>query len=62
LTFWAKSPILTEEGREFFAMPDFAGALGASKAASSLLVLFVPSKDRSDMPIDQAYWVNEALS
>jgi hypothetical protein len=42
-------------------MPDFAGALGASKAASTLLVLFIPSKDRSDQPIDQGYWVDEAL-
>ena len=42
-------------------MPDFAGALGASKAASTLLVLFIPSKDRRDQPIDQEYWVGEAL-
>lgn len=42
-------------------MPDFAGTLGASKAASTLLVLFVPSKDRDNRLIDQAYWVNEAL-
>jgi hypothetical protein len=43
-------------------MPDFAQSLGASKAASTLLVLFIPSKDRSDAPIDQAHWVNEALA
>jgi hypothetical protein len=43
-------------------MPDFAAALGASKAASSLLVLFIPSKDRSDTPIDQPFWVNETLT
>ena len=43
-------------------MPDFAGALGASKSASSLLVLFIPSKDRSDAPIDQPFWVTEALN
>jgi hypothetical protein len=61
LTFWAKSPILSEEGTEAFTMPDFAGALGASKAASTLLVLFIPSKDRRDKPIDQEYWVGEAL-
>ncbi len=42
-------------------MPDFAGALGASKAASSSLVLFIPSKDRGDSPIDQSFWVAEAL-
>jgi hypothetical protein len=47
---------------EVFTMPDFAGALGASKAASALLVLFIPSKDRSDQPIDQRFWVEEALN
>jgi hypothetical protein len=43
-------------------MPDFAKALGASKGASTLLVLFIPSKDRTDQPIDQGYWVEEALT
>jgi len=42
-------------------MPDFAEALGASKAASALLVLYLPSKDRTNQPIDQEYWVGEAL-
>jgi hypothetical protein len=42
-------------------MPDFAGALGASKAASSLLVLFIPSKGRRNKAIDQRFWVEEAL-
>jgi hypothetical protein len=42
-------------------MPDFAGQLGASKAAATLLVLFIPSKDRADQPIDQDYWVKQAL-
>src|SRR5438270_10162262 len=42
-------------------MPDYAALLGASKAASTLLVLFVPSNDRYDEPIDQDYWVEEAL-
>jgi hypothetical protein len=50
------------EEREVFSMADFAGALGASKAASSLLVLFIPSKDRSDSPIEQQFWVSEALN
>jgi hypothetical protein len=36
-------------------MPDFAAALGASKAASALLVLFIPSRDRSNKPIDQGF-------
>jgi hypothetical protein len=43
-------------------MPDFAGTLGASKSASTLLVLFIPSKDRDDRPIDQEFWVSEALA
>jgi hypothetical protein len=42
-------------------MADFAEALGASKAASTLLVLFIPSKDRTDHPIDQDHGVGEAL-
>ncbi len=28
---------------------------------ASLVVLFVPSKDRDGQPIDQEYWVNEVL-
>ena len=43
-------------------MPDFAAALGASKAASTLLVLFVPSRDRNNRAIDHEHWVDEALS
>jgi hypothetical protein len=43
-------------------MADFAGVLGASKAASTLLVLFIPSRDRHDRAIDQEYWVDESLS
>jgi hypothetical protein len=43
-------------------MPDFAGALGASKAAAALLVLFIPSKDRRNEAIDQQFWVDEALT
>ena len=42
-------------------MPDFAKALGATKGASTLLVLFIPSRDRTDEAIDQGYWVAEAL-
>ncbi len=43
-------------------MADFAGVLGASKAASTLLVLFIPSRDRHDRAIDQGYWVHESLN
>ncbi len=42
-------------------MPDFASALTATKTESTLLVLFIPSKDRFDEEIDQDYWVDEAL-
>ena len=41
-------------------MADFAGVLGASRAASTLLVLFIPSRDRHDRAIDQEHWVEEA--
>ena len=37
-------------------MGDFGKMLGANKGAATLLVLFIPSKDRSDRPIDQDYW------
>jgi hypothetical protein len=43
-------------------MPDFAAALGASKAASALLVLFIPSKDRRNKLINQWYCVKESLN
>jgi hypothetical protein len=43
-------------------MPDYASLLGASKSASTLLVLFIPSQDRYEQPIDQEYWVTEALA
>ena len=36
--------------------------LGATRSASTLLVHFIPSRDRLDQPIDQAFWVREALN
>ena len=36
--------------------------MAAVKRESTLLVLFIPSVDRWDKPIEQDYWVNEALS
>jgi hypothetical protein len=53
--------MVADEETEIF-MPDFAGAVGASKAAASLLVLFIPSKDRRNRAIDQRFWVDEALT
>jgi hypothetical protein len=47
---------------EVSAVPDFARSLGASKSVSTLLVLFIPSHDRTGRPIDQAYWVEQALT
>ena len=39
----------------------FAQQLGAAKAESTLLVLFIPSVDCDSQPIDQATWVQRAL-
>ena len=35
--------------------------LGADKSGSSLMVLFIPSVDRDENPIDQEAWVTAAL-
>ena len=40
----------------------FAQQLGAAKAESTLLVLFIPSVDRDSQPIDQGTWVQRALT
>jgi hypothetical protein len=42
-------------------MADYAGRLGASKSASTLLVLFIPSVDRHGKAIAQNKWAGEAL-
>lgn len=42
-------------------MADHATRLGASKSASTLLVLFIPSVDRYGKAIAQSTWVDEAL-
>ena len=39
-----------------------AKRLGAKKSAATLLVLFIPSVDRFEQPIDQETWVDRALS
>lgn len=38
-----------------------AQLFGVDKAESTLLVLFIPSKDRFSEPIDQDVWVTEVL-
>src|SRR5207237_9072781 len=49
------------ERAEIRPVPDTASKLGASKTASTLLVLFIPSVDRDDKAVDQNKWVSEAL-
>ncbi|HYU33756.1 MAG TPA: hypothetical protein VEW48_16510 [Thermoanaerobaculia bacterium] len=43
-------------------MPNWPEVLQAQKSASTVLVLFVPSVDRDDQPIEQEYWVTESLT
>jgi hypothetical protein len=43
-------------------MAEISRRLGAKKGAATLLVLFIPSRDRADMPINQDFWVNESLN
>lgn len=38
-----------------------AEKMAVPRSASTLLVLFIPSRDRADRPIGQAFWVEEAL-
>ena len=39
-----------------------AKTLGVKKGAATLLVLFIPSVDRFEQPIDQETWVDRALN
>ncbi len=41
---------------------ELAKTLGAKKGAATLLVLFIPSVDRFEQPIDQETWVDRALN
>jgi hypothetical protein len=41
---------------------DWARRFAADKTEGTVLVLFVPSVDRREQPIDQAYWESEALT
>jgi len=40
---------------------ELAKTLGAEKGAATLLVLFIPSVDRHEQPVDQDAWVDRAL-
>jgi len=42
-------------------MGDMADRFQADKAESTLLVLFIPSVDRDEQPIDQESWVGQSL-
>lgn len=41
---------------------DWATRFAADKAEGTVLVLFVPSVDRREEPIDQEYWETESLT
>lgn len=43
-------------------MAGWPETLRADKKAATILVLFIPSVDRFKEPIDQDYWVSEALA
>ena len=43
-------------------MADWGERFGTDKAESTVLVLFIPSVDRWDQPIDQLHWESEALA
>lgn len=43
-------------------MEDWSSRYVVNKAAANLLVLFIPSVGRSQEPIDQVFWVEEAMT
>lgn len=43
-------------------MPDWGERFAADKAEGTVLVLFIPSVDRDEEPIDQERWESEALT
>lgn len=43
-------------------MPDWGQRFDADKAEGTVLVLFIPSVDRDEQPIDQERWESEALT
>lgn len=43
-------------------MPDWGERFAAAKAEGAVLVLFIPSVDRDEQPIDQEHWESEALT
>jgi hypothetical protein len=51
----------SERAQEVLCMTDLSDRFRADKAESTLLVLFIPSVDRKEQPIDQETWVSQAL-
>jgi len=43
-------------------VPDWGERFAADKAEGTVLVLFIPSVDREEQPIDQERWESEALT
>ena len=43
-------------------MTDWGERFAADKSEGTVLVLFMPSVDRDEVPIDQEYWETEALT
>lgn len=61
-TFGSKSAILFGMAKKRPSKPGYGDLFKAAKSASSLLVLFIPSQDRDEKPIDQEHWKGEALT
>jgi hypothetical protein len=53
--------MFSDPGKVRNGMAKSNAALKADKRESTLLVLFIPSRDRDEQPIDQARWVTAAL-
>lgn len=61
-TFGAKSATLFRMAKKRPSKPGYGDLFKAAKSASDLLVLFIPSQDRDEKPIDQDHWKDEALT
>jgi hypothetical protein len=48
-------------GKRKSVRPNYGALFDAQKSASNLLVLFIPSRDRDDRPVDQETWRRKAL-
>jgi hypothetical protein len=55
-----KYAVVVSAADRFMAIP--TDLLSATKVASTFLMLFIPSNDRDDVPIDQDDWLNQTLT